>query len=387
VPFTRAARDGMIGRMRRRVVTVLLALAAALPLAAPAAAPAAGTGTAAGFRDNIDALVTALSGATGRGAVHVGTALIFTDNIGGDEGRVAAGLDCVSIQVQSARNSKTFAKNRVRAAQKCLAQLPRSAPSTKAIKNSLAAISARAKAGRVFGARATALRRQQSAYMAAHYRSTMIFGVDLPELYDDLECADVKIETNHRSGALSCVRRLARIAQDTAPAKPPVTFGSDLTGTPQALPFTFDHEDTEFWDAALTVPADGMITTFRLKTGDSPVDLPLRFSVVRPNGDGTVTVVTTTNPVYPLAAHDAAIHTYPTASLSFACCKVRKGDIVTVDNSGTTTPNAYIWFAPQPGTVTYSHTSGGLSQNAGVVWTPITHDGFETLVQVVMQPS
>jgi hypothetical protein len=370
--------------MRRVVLPVVLA--SMLLASAPAGASAAGIGTADSFNDNVGALVTALSGSTGRGAVHVGTTLIFNNSIGGDEGRVAAGLDCVSIQVQGARNSKALAKSRVRAAQACLAKLPKTAPSTKAIKKSLSAIAARAKAGRVFGAMATALRRQQSAYMAAHYKSTKIFGVDLPEIYDDLECADVKIETNHQSGALSCVKRLARIAQDARPAKPPLTFGSDLSGTPQALPATFAPDDTEFWDAALTVPADGLITTFRLKTGDSPTDLPLRFSVVRPNGDGTVTVVTTTNPVYPLAAHDAAIHTYPTTSLSFACCKVRKGDIVTVDNSGTTTQNAYVWFAPQPGTVTYSHTSNGLSQNAGVVWTPITHDGYETLVQVVMQP-
>ncbi|WP_027005427.1 hypothetical protein [Conexibacter woesei] len=370
--------------MRRAVIAVLLSLTAAV---APAGAQAAETGTADSFHDNVGALVTALSGTTGRGAVHVGTTLIFNNNIGGDEGRVAAGLDCVSIQVQGARNSKTFARSKVRAAQACLAQLPKSAPSTKAIKKSLAAIAGRAKAGRVFGAMATALRKQQSAYMAANYKSINIFGVDLPEVYDDLECADVKIETNHQSGALSCVKRLARVSRQLAPLKPPITFGSDLSATPQALPATFAPEDTEFWDAALTVPADGTITTFRLKTGDSPVDLPLRFSVVRPNGDGTVTVVTTTNPVYPLAAHDATIHTYPTASLSFACCKVRKGDIVTVDNSGTTTPNAYVWFAPQPGTITYSHRSNGQSQNAGVVWTPITHDGFETLVQVVMQPN
>jgi hypothetical protein len=370
--------------MRRAVIVVaLLSLAATAP-----AAGAAGTGTADGFQANVDALVTALSGSTGRGAVHVGTTLIFTDDVGGDEGRVVAGLDCVSIQVQSARSSKTFAKSRIRAAQTCLAKLPRTAPSTKALKKSLQAIGARARAGRVFGAMATALRAQQSAYMAKSYKNVDVFGVDLPELYDDLECADVKIETNHRSGALSCVKRLARIARQLAPARAPITFGSDLTGAPQALPSTtFAPDDTEFWDAALTVPADGMVTTFRLKTGDSPVDLPLRFSIVRPNGDGTVTVVTTTNPVYPLNAHDAGVHEYPTASLSFACCKVRKGDVVTVDNSGTTTQNAYVWFAPQPGTVTSSHTSNGLSQNAGMVWTPITHDGFETLLQVVMQPS
>lgn len=47
---------------------------------------------------------------------------------------------------------------------------------------------------------------------------------------------------------------------------------------------------------------------------------------------------------------------------------------------------AYVWFAARPGTTTYSHTSGGDSQNAGVVWRPITHPGYDTLVQVVMQP-
>ena len=55
-------------------------------------------------------------------------------------------------------------------------------------------------------------------------------------------------------------------------------------------------------------------------------------------------------------------------------------------NSGTTTQNAYVWFARSPATTTFSHTSNGDSQNAGVVWRPIEHDGYETLLQVVMQP-
>jgi hypothetical protein len=165
-----------------------------------------------------------------------------------------------------------------------------------------------------------------------------------------------------------------------------VTFGSGLSGSAVSIPDRFDHEDTEFWTSTLTVPAAGTITEFRLKTGDSPVDLPLRFSVVRPQPDGTVVVITTTNPVYPLNAHDAGIHTYPTSALSFACCKVEAGDIVTVDNSGTATPNAYVWFAASPGATTLSHTSGGDSQNAGVVWAGLTHPGYEVLLQVVLQP-
>jgi hypothetical protein len=34
----------------------------------------------------------------------------------------------------------------------------------------------------------------------------------------------------------------------------------------------------------------------------------------------------------------------------------------------------------------FSHSAGGDSQSAGVVWTPIVHPGYETLVQVVEQP-
>jgi hypothetical protein len=81
------------------------------------------------------------------------------------------------------------------------------------------------------------------------------------------------------------------------------------------------------------VPADGTVAELRLKTGDSPIDLPLRFSVVRPRGDGSVEVITTTNPVFPLPAHSAKVHIYKTSDVSFPCCKVRKGDIVTVDNA------------------------------------------------------
>ena len=80
------------------------------------------------------------------------------------------------------------------------------------------------------------------------------------------------------------------------------------------------------------------------------------------------------------------MHTYPTSGLSFVCCKVQAGDIITVDNSGTTTPNAYVWFAARSDMTTFSHTSNGDSQNAGVVWAPITHAGYEVLLQVVLQP-
>lgn len=212
------------------------------------------------------------------------------------------------------------------------------------------------------------------------------------DVYDDLECIDVKVEAGRTSGAASCAKRLLRRTAALAPAKPPITFGSDLTGTPTTLPAAFEAEDTEFWTSALAAPVAGQITAFKLRTGDSPTALPLRFSVVRSRPDGKVTVVTTTDPVYPLKAHDAGVHTYSTSTLSFACCKVQAGDIVTIDNSGTTTPKAYVWFAAKAGSTTFSHTTPpgtntGHGQDAGHVWDGTPPDGYEVLLQVVLAPS
>lgn len=381
--------------MRLAVAATVLGMAVALP----GSAGAAGSGTSDELEASLGALVTQLGSGAAPSAVHVSKAKLiaaaFTDEVRGmPAARVITDLDCVSRAVQQARGarSKGVAKKRVATAKSCRADLAKLAAGTalaadaRGIGTRLSAISARVNAGRVYGAMATALRKYQSSAVAKRFSGETLHGVPFAQVYDDLECVDVKVEAGRASGAASCAKRLLRRAKALAPAKEPITFGSDLNGTAVALPTTFEPEDTEFWTSALTVPAAGMITTFRLKTGDSPVDLPLRFSVVRPNGDGTVTVVTTTNPVYPLAAHDAGVHTYSTSSLSFKCCKVQKGDIVTVDNSGTTTRDAYVWFAAAPGVTTFSHTSGGLSQNAGVVWRPIEHPGYETLVQVVLQP-
>lgn len=380
---------------RLAMVATVLATAAAMP----AGAGAAGSGTADELEASLGALVTQLGGGAAPSAVHASKAKLigaaFTDEVGGlPAARVIGDLDCVSRAVQQARGAKSkgAAKKRVAAAKACRADLAKVAKGSplagdaRGIGTRLGAISARVSAGRVFGAMATALREYQSSAVAKRFGGETLHGVPFAQVYDDLECVDVKVEAGRASGAASCAKRLLRRAKALAPAKEPITFGSDLSGTAVALPTTFEPEDTEFWTSALTVPAAGMITTFRLKTGDSPVDLPLRFSVVRPNGDGTVTVITTTNPVYPLKAHDAGVHTYSTSSLSFKCCEVQKGDIVTVDNSGTTTRDAYVWFAAAPGVTTFSHTSNGLSQNAGVVWRPIEHPGYETLVQVVLQP-
>jgi hypothetical protein len=384
--------------MRLAGVATVLGMAAAV-VVGPGSAGAAGSGTSDELGASLGALVSQLGNGAAPSAVHASKAKLiaaaFTDDVGGlPAARVITDLDCVSRAVQQARgaSSKSVARRRVATAKACRADLAKVAAGSalaadvRGIGTRLSAIAARVSAGRVFGAMATALRGYQSSAVARRFGGETLHGVPFAQVYDDLECVDVKIEAGRASGAASCAKRLLRRAKSLAPAKEPIAFGSDLSGTAVALPTTFDPEDTEFWTSALTVPAAGMITAFKLKTGDSPVDLPLRFSVVRPNGDGTVTVITTTNPVYPLAAHDAGVHTYSTSSLSFKCCKVAKGDIVTIDNSGTTTRDAYVWFAAAPGVTTFSHTSNGLSQNAGVVWKPIEHPGYETLVQVVLQP-
>ncbi|MBJ7328349.1 MAG: hypothetical protein JHC95_00540 [Solirubrobacteraceae bacterium] len=374
-----------------------VALAAAALITTPVPASAAGSGTAGAFEAGLRTLVSKAGGSS-PAAVHRAKAALITGSLSDEingiaTARVITDLDCVSVHVQKARDTKkrgTITKLTT-AAERCrgdLAQLATGglAGDLRLVKSRLAAIAAKARAGKAFGQKATALRTLQSSIVAKRFSGQTLHGVPFAQVYDDLECVDVKIEAGRASGATSCAKRLLRRASSLAPAKEPLTFGSDLTATPQALPATFAFDDTEFWTAALTVPADGMVTTFRLKTGNSPVALPLRFSVVRPNDNGTVTVVTTSDPPFQLAARDPGVHTYATAGLNYVCCKARKGDIVTVDNSGTGTPGAYVWFAPLTGSTTFSHTSGGDSQNAGAVWTPLAHPGYETLLQVVMQP-
>jgi hypothetical protein len=385
----------------RQPVGLLSLLVVILAAAAPPAG-AAGSGTSDALTADLTSLVGQLSGGASPAQVHMATAKLiaaaYDEQVGGiSAARTIGDLDCISVSVQKARGTskRSTVRARFADARGCggdLAKLAGAGGAT-GLATDLAGVGAtlktmgtKAVAGKAFGAKATALRKTQSSIVARRFAGQTLHGVPFNQVYDDLECVDVKVEAGRASGAASCAKRLLRRSKSLAPAKDPVTFGSDLTGTAVTLPDRFAPDDTEFWTSALTVPVAGTITAFRLKTGDSPADLPLRFSVVRPQGDGTVVVVPTTNPVYPLNAHDAGVHTYPTSGLSFACCKVKAGDIVTVDNSGTTTPSAYVWFAARSDTSTLSHTSNGDSQNAGVVWSPITHPGYEVLLQVVLQP-
>lgn len=192
--------------------------------------------------------------------------------------------------------------------------------------------------------------------------------------------------------ALAVVCAVAAYAA-TAPAAPAppaaksatITWGSDLTGDPVPIRGTW-REDSEFWTKGVHARRAGTITTFRLKTGDTPKTIPIRFSVVRPIGDGKVKVITTTHPPYTLKAHDAGVHTFRTSRLAFKCCKVRKGDIVAVDNRGANTvKDPFWWFAQKPDKTTYSHMVRGVSQDYGQIWTRKPHPGYEVLLQLVQR--
>jgi len=271
------------------------------------------------------------------------------------------GLDCVATQVQRARNAagrgRSATQSPLRAAETCRASLATraraaqgAAPSDLAAARTLLTdITSRARAGRAFGVRATELRRLLARIVTRRFAGSTLHQVSYAATYADLECVDVKVESGRIAGAAACARRLLRTARANAPAAQGITFGSDLSGTPTVLPVSFAPEDTEFWTAELSAPVDGRITAFRLKVGDSPTQLPLRFSVVRPQPDGTVVVITTTTPPFPLEAHAPGIATFSASALTFPNIMVRKGDIVTVDNSGTTVRDAYVWFTERAG--------------------------------------
>jgi hypothetical protein len=179
------------------------------------------------------------------------------------------------------------------------------------------------------------------------------------------------------------VTATASLPRPDARSSASVTWGSDLTGDPVPIRGTW-REDSEFWNQGVHAPARGTITKFRLMVGDTPKTIPIRFSVVRPIGNGKVKVITTTHPPYTLKAHDAGLHTFRTSVLAFKCCPVRKGDIVTVNNRGANrVQDPFYWFAQKPDKTTFSHQVRGVSMDFGQIWTHKTHPGYEVLLQVV----
>jgi hypothetical protein len=388
--------------MRRAPVLFLLLLVAllAFPATAPASTPRSNALGAALARLDVKLVGKKTLSAAQRRDVHAAKATLiatYYDESAGDVSYadVLTGLDCVSTDIQKARAaSRAKGRSLAAAAKRCLARLSAQLSSSGSpardvakLGRDLAVIATAIGKGKAFGTKSTALRKASLALVKRHFGDAQD-GVDFPEAYADLECVDVKIEAGRISGASACIHRLARLVDTSAPPTPPATFGSDLTGDPVVIAGTYP-EDTEFWTDGVTVPADGVITEFRLKTGADPIDLPVRFSIVSPQPDGQVKVLTTTDPPYPLPANSPGVHSFKTSALGFTCCNVTKGDIVTVDNSGAgQTADPYVWFARKAGFTTFSHTCSpcGRSQDPGMVWTGMPHEGFELLLQIVEQP-
>src|SRR3954468_21850153 len=203
--------------MMRRVRLLLTVVLASLLVAAPASA--AGSGTADELASGLDGLVSQLSGASaGTAAIHAAKAELiaaaFSDQVDGvDAAKLIGAFDCVSLNVQKARNTKakSVVKARMASARTCLGAI--AGVNTKSIKNALAAVAARATAGRPYGAKATALRKLQSGVIAKRFGAATLHGIPYDDAYDDLECVDVKLEAGRRSGALACAKRLLRRAK------------------------------------------------------------------------------------------------------------------------------------------------------------------------------
>lgn len=401
----------------RRVL--LACVAFTLALAATGSGQSSDTGPA-GLVRGLEALDAQLSGrlsAFERASVHRGKALLVTRHFdvpvrGTSYATVFAGLDCVSTNIQRARaSSRGTARRLAGKARGCLADLAGrltdggQAPvalrsDLSKLSKALTGITAAIKRGKAFGAKATALRRQSARFVAKHFTGRPVAGVPFSDVYGALECIDVKAESGAISGAGACARKLRRLLRanlppsqggtSDRPSAPPITFGSDLSGDPVAIPGRYP-EDTEFWTKGLTIPQDGTLTAFRVRIGANPVALPIRFSVVEPQSDGRVKVLTTTNPPYQLPGNSPGTYTFQTSGLSFRCCKVKKGDIVTIDNRGADqTQDPYVWFARRPGFTTFSYTNptpGAPTQDPGQFWTPRANEGYDLLVQAVVSPN
>jgi hypothetical protein len=190
--------------------------------------------------------------------------------------------------------------------------------------------------------------------------------------------------------------------------KLPLTFASDLAGQAQSLLGAFSA-DVSYWlrhvfggasgasahasqasnyVRSATVPVDGTITGFTLKgyaiSGDMPGpggSEPIRFSVARPQPNGQLQVITTTNPPYTLPGTPGT-YTFSASTLSFKCCKVKAGDVISLDARG----GEFAVFASVPGSETDSFSMAGLTQNPGYMWTPTPHQNVELLLQVAEQP-
>jgi hypothetical protein len=175
-----------------------------------------------------------------------------------------------------------------------------------------------------------------------------------------------------------------------------ITWGSSLAGSPtETIPGRY-AQDAEFWltgigspavpgvQPVVVAPVPGRIVSVRLKVGDDSMDVPLRFSVVKPLGDGRTQVLTTSTPHLILPAHSPGIHEFDFSQLRFPM-PINKGDYLTIDTPGVK-PEAMLWYAAVPGSTSALYTSHGPTQDPGYVRTETTVPGLELLMQVVEQP-
>jgi hypothetical protein len=175
-----------------------------------------------------------------------------------------------------------------------------------------------------------------------------------------------------------------------------VTWGSSLLGAPtETIPGRY-AQDAEFWltgigspavpgvQPVVTAPVSGRVVAVRLKTGDDSVDIPLRFSVVKPRADGTTEVLTTSTPHLILPAHSPGVHEFDFSQLQFPM-PINKGDYLTIDTPGIQ-PSAMFWYASVPGSSSALYTSHGPTQDPGYVRTQTSVPGLELLMQVIERP-
>ena len=131
-------------------------------------------------------------------------------------------------------------------------------------------------------------------------------------------------------------------------------------------------------------PADGTVTQITVKgyaiNGDRPGpggSEPIRFSVARPQPNGQLKVITTTDPPFTLPGTDG-VWTFDMSQVRFKCCNVQKGDIVSLDARG----GEFAVFGQVPGSVTDVFTMAGPTQDPGYMWTGTPHQDVELLMQV-----
>jgi hypothetical protein len=183
-----------------------------------------------------------------------------------------------------------------------------------------------------------------------------------------------------------------------------IIFGSNsLSKTPGRFTGYF-NEDAEYWQTALapqppaqnyvpsvTVPAKGIITEIKVRgyaaRGDIPTapisSLPIRFSVARPQPDGKLVVITTTDPPFTMPSTDG-IRTFPMSQVAFTCCRVEKGDIISFDaRNGEFAITAQV---PGSAIATFTTKAGEATMDPGYTWIGEPHDHLELLMQVTMQP-